>query len=273
MNVIFSSIFHTESGSLETHKLVSTKEPKPGESYLKLKSELSRKINEKRREAVYKRLEEEKKQKQTEIDEEEEEALSDEFEEYSDCEMATENTVDNENGESLPAQNDNNEELDLVLSGSENEAPENESSESEISDNESELCNIEPSTGTKERRRILTAVDDDSDNGNFKYFHYFYISHSKRNSIPEKVDEEDPAVKESQDIQPKVTQDDSDLSDINRAQDTDDILAFGLLTGSSELMKAPEAQKLYEDNDEEIGESQLMALCSGTFATQFPSEV
>lgn len=63
------------------------------------------------------------------------------------------------------------------------------------------------------------------------------------------------------------------LSDINRSQDTDEILAFGLLTGSSEMMKAPEAPKLYEDNDEQVDESQLMALCSGTFATQFPGQV
>lgn len=78
-------------------------------------------------------------------------------------------------------------------------------------------------------------------------------------------------MKESQDIQPKVTQDDFALSDINRSHDTDDILAFGL--DSLETTKTPEVQKLYEDNDEEIGESQLMALCSGTFATQFPDDV
>lgn len=149
------------------------KEPKPGESYLKLKSALSRKINEKRREAVYKRLEEEKKQKEKESDEEE--VLSDEFEEYSDCEMATENTGENENGESVAAQNDNDDEKDLALSGSENEASKNECSESEISDNESELCNVEPSMGTKERRRILVALDDDSDNGNFYCFYDFYM--------------------------------------------------------------------------------------------------
>lgn len=177
MNDLFYSIFHTESGSLETHKLhfnnddkVPKKEPKPGQSYLKLRSELSRKINEKRREAVYKRLEEEKQQKQTESDEEE--VLSDEsFEEYSDCEMATENTVA-ENGESVtaPNENDNENENDIALSGSENEPSKNESSDSEISDNESELCNVEPSTGTKERCRILTALDDDSDGGNFICF-------------------------------------------------------------------------------------------------------
>lgn len=134
------------------------KEPRPGESYLKFKSELSRKINEKRREAVYKRLEEEKKQKQTESDEEE--LLSNEFEEYSDCEMATENPVETENGT-------------IPLSGSENEVSKNESSESEISDNESELCNVESCTGIKERRRILTTLDDDSDDGKFNCFYDF----------------------------------------------------------------------------------------------------
>lgn len=93
------------------------------------------------------------------------------------------------------------------------------------------------------------------------------------NHFLEKAAEEDPTVKESQDIQPKGTQDDFALSDINRSHDTDDILAFGLLTGSLDTMKAPEASKLYEDNNEEIGESQLMGLCSGTFATQFPDKV
>lgn len=91
--------------------------------------------------------------------------------------------------------------------------------------------------------------------------------------FPENVVEDDPAVKESQDIQPKVTQNDFVPSDMNRSQDTDEILSFGLFSGSSGTMKAPEAPKLYEDNNEEIGESQLMALCSGTFATQFPGEV
>lgn len=99
--------------------------------------------------------------------------------------MATEDTVETENGESVTAQTDNDKdnENDIALFGSENRASENESSESEISDNESELCNIEPSIGTKERRRILTALDDDSDDGNFNYFNDCYIFHSKRESF------------------------------------------------------------------------------------------
>lgn len=39
--------------------------------------------------------------------------------------------------------------------------------------------------------------------------------------------------------------------------------------------KKSDTTKLFDDNNDdlEIGESQLMALCSGSFATQYPTDV
>lgn len=59
----------------------------------------------------------------------------------------------------------------------------------------------------------------------------------------------------------------------NKSQETDEIMTFNLSEPNISLdgsMKKSDAPKLFEDNNDEgeIGESQLMALCSGTFATQ-----
>lgn len=161
---IFFRIFHTESGTIETHKVrLNTddhklkKEPKPGESYFKLKSELSRKINEKRREAVYKRLEEE--QKHTQANDEDDEELDDEFEEYSDCGLEDDECEEKEVCEMDATETENANMAVDDASGSENEANESDSS---VSDEEIEL---ETQNGTTKRRRIVTAFNDDSDDG------------------------------------------------------------------------------------------------------------
>lgn len=59
-------------------------------------------------------------------------------------------------------------------------------------------------------------------------------------------------------------------NDLNQSADIDDILA---LNKSSDSLKQLSAPKLFENenDDEEIGESQLMALCSGAFVTQQPN--
>lgn len=166
----FFSIFHTDTGSIHTHKLPnivddrkSTKEPKPGESYVKLKDELSRKIHEKRREAVYKRLEEEKKQK--EMDSEEE--LDDEYEEYSDCEMVENDSVEGEAVDDEQTNLENIEGVDENSSGKSNEDNLNAVSEDDAndsaSDEENELGTIIEPSGTNKRRRILTAFNDSDD--------------------------------------------------------------------------------------------------------------
>lgn len=169
----FLRIFHTESGTIETHKVLFNaddhklkKEPKPGESYFKLQSELSRKIHEKRREAIYKRLEEEQKQKKINS----EEVSDEELEEYSECGMEG-NELDEEICENSPTKDEEDKcVLEAIASGSEldeNDANDENESDTSASDEEHELDNQAETTGNTKRRRIVTAFNDDSDDGKF----------------------------------------------------------------------------------------------------------
>lgn len=96
---------------LETHKIanqpaaVKDKEPKPGEAFLKLKNELSKKITDKRKEVLTKRIQETQKNNETDeeltdCEEEEEESdeqeEGDEQEEVGEQENAAEHQDDNE---------------------------------------------------------------------------------------------------------------------------------------------------------------------------------
>lgn len=187
-----------------------TKEPKPGEAYFKLKDELSKKISEKRKELIKKRIEEEEqKRKEDESDYDDNEA----FEEYSDCgaeddkeetdrELVTENelpkdTLDDEKnpcGEKPTESYLNDEASESELKNSEDEDEDededkNEDDTDEEDDDEEDVdaeSNDEDDAvnknGTKEvqkRKRIIKAFEDDSDaddnemeitNGNFELF-------------------------------------------------------------------------------------------------------
>lgn len=67
------SVFNPDIGGLETLKSSLSADPKPGQAYFSLQQELSKKINDKRRESLMKRIEEEKiRQKEMDIDDAEE---------------------------------------------------------------------------------------------------------------------------------------------------------------------------------------------------------
>lgn len=162
-----SRIFHAEIGGIEKHKVFFTpdettlkKETKPGESYFKLQSELSKKIEEKRRDAIAKRVEEEeklKKEQESDLGEDEFEIGSDSEEECTVKKACVEEICDEEIEEEINEEiNDEN--------ASENEDNENISENSETSDNENE----ETVDSTQKRRRIINHGDSDSDEGKLK---------------------------------------------------------------------------------------------------------
>lgn len=160
-------IFHAESGGIEKHKVFFTpdettlkKDTKPGESYFKLQSGLSKKIEEKRRDAIAKRVEEEeklRKEQESDLEEDEFEIGSDSEEECTVKKAYVEEICDEEDEEEINDEiNDENE--------SENEDNENISENSETSDNENE----ETVDSTQKRRRIINHGDSDSDEGKLK---------------------------------------------------------------------------------------------------------
>lgn len=183
------SIFNRETGSLEQHKLQfipddvnAKKDSRPGEAFFKLKSKLGKKIDEKRREMIAKRLEEEKQRKlEAESDEEEEE-----FEEYSDCESNKEAPVDINSEEEID-ENPKNTVIDFEADEDEAENSDASSEAENECDNDDESSAGEDSNSINDiekqqkqnRRRIITVENDSDDemaNGksNFvkKYLHF-----------------------------------------------------------------------------------------------------
>lgn len=137
------------------------KETKPGESYFKLKSELSRQIKEKRRDAIAKRFEEEeklKKEQEIDLDEEEYEIGSGSEEEGTVEETCNGNDLENEE---VIDEEVIDKEIDEE-GANENEDNENISQSSEESGDE----NDENVHTTQKRRRIINHDDSDSDEGN-----------------------------------------------------------------------------------------------------------
>lgn len=188
--VAFCSIFQTETGTLERRKVLVNiedkgpkKEPKPGEAYFKLKSELGRKIEERRRQAIAKRLEEEKAKKQEEEEEaenDEEELDDDEYELGSDDEAESKKRrtakIDAETEELVldEAEDDASEgeeakDGEAAENGDENEGVaandgnENDSEESEEDDSDGEVDATDVGSSAAQPRRRIIAMDDDSD--------------------------------------------------------------------------------------------------------------
>lgn len=168
--IFLFSIFNTETGSVEQHKVqfISDdanlkKDPRPGEAFFKWKSTLGKKIEEKRRELVAKRLEEEK-QKRMEMESDEEE-----FEEYSDCESSKKDVADCDEG---PVYDDEeNEECEAEPVGSliYDEASDQEDARGSDSESESteedgdEIDDKNTNDKPPQRRRIIAAFENDSD--------------------------------------------------------------------------------------------------------------
>lgn len=191
MAIIFSienvsvSIFETETGSIERRKLLMTmedknskKEPKPGESYFKLKSELGRKIEERRREAIAKRLQEEEKAKKLDEKDDEEYELGSSDEETDSKKPLTkidgdteEMVLDESDGEDGENNGDEagdeteNEEENAVEKDSDND--ENDSSE-EDSDGDGEELNEDLVPGSTQPRRRIITMDDSDDDGKLR---------------------------------------------------------------------------------------------------------
>lgn len=148
-------IFRTDTGSIEKHTLhvnvdnniMPKREPRPGESLFKLRAELGKKIKENREKLIAQRLQEEKEQeltsKQMESEDEEQEFdVLDDDEAFTEPEEEMEQPVD------------------------ENMESENDMEDSD--DGESETANLEIDVNAvqKPRKRILSTMDDDSDNEN-----------------------------------------------------------------------------------------------------------
>lgn len=97
-------------------------------------------------------------------------------------------------------------------------------------------------------------------------------------NVPAIEPQSQPVTEESQNLHLDLVE--STINEHDRSQDTDEIMAFNREPSLTDIllessMTRPDAPKLFEDNNDngEIGESQLMALCSGTFATQAPDVV
>lgn len=157
-----------------------SREPRPGESHFKLQAELSRIMKEKREKSIAQRLQEEKEQnlssKQMESEDEEEfDDLSDDEEPHEKAEELAE-----EDGDDLKEPIDNNDEENMEQEGEE-ESENSEEDESDDADIELDINAIQ-----KPRKRILIAMDDDSDTENptkcnilmfFLIYRSFFWSH------------------------------------------------------------------------------------------------
>lgn len=297
-------IFNTETGVLEKQKIhhVATerqaKEPKPGEAYFKLKSELSKKISEKRREIITNRIKDEQ-QKRRELESDDED-----MEEYSDC-GAEENVEDEE--EIIEEDLDNVDETDS------NAAPRNEFLDDEADedeqqndvDNEESEENIDADENDAEsndsdsksekptkRSRIISAFEDDSDEEK----PIETIPNEKKITILSDVVIKEPLFNipapvdthnQSPSLDTSLNKSNGDLDVSINTQKTfgsDEMQEFEsrlfqVNTPTESLTENPLTSKnvstsnLFSQSNDvgELGESQLMALCSGEFVTQNPN--
>lgn len=167
------SIFNPDVGMLQSHKLCSKtiggkeKDPKPGESFFKLKNELSKKITDKRKEIITKRMLEEGERHH-------DDGTDDETEEFSECGEATDDDEEDDeaNGSSLKEavvseDEDSGDKNDITLFDDEEESlqvyEDEENSEESDSNHAEERSTDHCDDGGEKKRRILTAFQDDSD--------------------------------------------------------------------------------------------------------------
>lgn len=281
------SVFNTEIGGLESmshfSETVVKSDPKPGQAFLKLKNEFGKKISERRREIMLKRIEDEK-QKRLEMESDDDE---EELGEYSDCgagesdqevtdgvEVAKEPTEEEEGemagGSELEEEPHGNEFID---SEAEDDVDENEnesSAESESETNEEAVTN----TNKTKRSRIIAAFEDDS--GDEMPPPNGQTSIAALETSVRSLD--DSAIDQSfgESAQPASTQ----IDEAKRQAIIEDMNEFeSRLLDTNTQAELPRSETttaaLFPDEGdaEEIGESQLMALCSGAFVTQQPEEI
>lgn len=286
------SIFNTESGSLETtshySKTTIKADMKPGQAYTRLKNELGKKVSEKRRETMLKRVEEER-QKRLEMESDDDE---EEMEEYSDCgaEESYPAESDHEATEGTDLGNEHQKEDELNVSGSEvdeslhvndliDDQAEDDEDENDSSAEDDESDESDEERATKpdkvKRSRIIAAFEDDS--GDEMPPPNGQTSAALNETSIRSVDDSASEQNIGELAQSASTQMDDEQC---RQAIIDDMNEFeSRLLDTNTQLEAPRidatTSALFPDSgdDEVIGESQLMALCSGAFATQKPAEV
>lgn len=287
-----SSIFQSNTGTVERHQFhvnlddKPKAEVKPGETLFKLQSELGKKIKENREKLIAQRLQEKKhEEKQLESEDDEEEICGEEEESEPDVTESADAADD-----AAETINKSNEMIDMEAMDSD----QNESDDSEQSDSESVNVDLDMTTDVtaKPRKRIIS-MDDDSDdersqpnmaNGKIsqnlkKYLNPFFKFHCNISVPTDAVEGDNPIAEnlsESIEIQSTNQAQDESFKTINSHDMS--VLESEILQLDNESIVAlnkSEAPKLFQDSneDDEIGESQLMALCSGAFVTQYPGNV
>ncbi|KFB52766.1 AGAP002476-PA-like protein [Anopheles sinensis] len=261
------------------------KEPIPGAAFLKLKQTLKEKIDNDRREAMRKREEEyakkveiEKAEMGYDTDEEEEELLADEecaedeSEEKSD--VAGQQKNDFANDEAME------EELDDEAGANENDDDDDDdetSASSSSSDEDDQSDGAEEEGAVKRKGRIIKAFedsDDESDANKLLEITPTVLAHTSPNR-KEKVDE-NIAVPWNQDDADNPPED--DLMELCSGRfatqlptdSTQTLTQNEELTGVGNKECQPITKPLYTQTEQNIGDSQLLELCSGRFETQLP---
>uniref|UniRef100_A0A182MUA0 Claspin n=1 Tax=Anopheles culicifacies TaxID=139723 RepID=A0A182MUA0_9DIPT len=244
------SILSTENGcvKLDTVSLFAKeerplvhKEPVPGAAYLKLKQVLKEKIDDNRREMIRKREAEfakkmdlEKADQADDTDDEEEELLEDEQEDEME-----EETMSNAAGQQKQLLDD--EALDEEMSDVEEAGSISDEDEEEDEEVEEEQREVGKRSG-----RIIKAFEDSDDEG-------------------ESPNEENQSTrKENQTSNPASFLDTSNVPNISNKNDSNE-------ENLSKLWKDDGACGSSQREDQ-VEEDDLLALCSGQFATQLPTQ-
>lgn len=274
------SILSTDNGTIEldTVSLVreqegrdpNGKEPIPGAAFAKLQASLREKMARIRMEALKKRLEQESggkklEESDEEVEEVEEEVVDDDEEDEEGEEAAGNELVDGEADE-----------VDVEAAEDGVEEPEQEDSSEDSSDEDKEE---EPDVqGEKKKSRIIAAFEDSDEEGKqqdkeedatvlkkagteelFSTLESEKFTLSDRNNL-ETGDSMSLLWKETEDPAPAVgasTQ--ADLLELCSGR-----------FGDTQAVTTTEAPLFSQSGPTQLGDSQLMALCSGTFATQAP---
>lgn len=274
------SIFNPDTGTVQSHEINKRiennkeKNPKPGVAYLKLKDELSKRISDKRKEIIAKRLQEEQKNR-CDVSDEEGEELSDfgsgdegeEGEEDEEGDVTETGATKTDGDEAVRVEFDEDEEAlpmfeDEVESGDsdEDDVENDEDDDDDVEASQDQLNESRANEGEK-RRRIVTAFEDDSDEE--------IDSRQKSQSSVEAAVPLTSAISDNFSITQNVmfTQPPATGANDNGNASFEFEKSQGV---SYESNKNLFTQR---DDGDAIGESQLEALCSGIFATQMPEVI
>lgn len=269
------SIFQSDTGTVERHKFnvclddKPKKEAKPGEGLFKLRTELGQKIKENREKLIAQRLQEEKDQR-AEMESEDDEICDEEEEEgeelaEKECAAASEmmdlEAVDDEETPELN-ESDPNEEV--------SEDEDDEDGKSSESESEAANVDLDVTEVVKPRKRIVT-LDDDSDDENSQP-----VSTNAEETTENGQNELVPQLPEVQSANQSFDETCKTMNSCELSALESEILQLDSQTIANTELNKSETSKLFQECNNEygdIGESQLMALCSGEFVTQYPDNV